>query len=147
MQEETVNLYLVAMHYMPTDMPSASTPVQIEGSGNCLPQTISYLLSKSQEMYTEIRVRIVYEAVRNIDKYLDHIYISKGAHHFYEHGTLPDQYAQYSDNYNPHGTFNMVRNPNVIEDLHRTVYCIDDRYNQHPALNIMWAPMQVKAGQ
>ena len=60
MQEETVNLDLVAMHYMPTDMPSALAPVQIEGDGNCLPQTISYLLSKSQEMYTEIRVRIVY---------------------------------------------------------------------------------------
>ena len=60
-------------------------------------------------MYTEIRVRIVYESVRNIDKYFDHIYLSKGAHHFYERGTLPDQYAQYSENYNPHGTFNMVR--------------------------------------
>ena len=40
-----------------------------------------------------------------------------------------------------------IGNPNVREDLHRTVYCIDDRYNQHPALNIMWTPMQVKAGQ
>ena len=74
-----LNLDLVAMYYMPTDMPSALAPVQIEGDGNCLPRTISYLLSKSQEMYTEIRVCIVYEAVRNIDKYLDHIYISKGA--------------------------------------------------------------------
>ena len=187
MQEETVNLDLVAMHYMPTDMPSALAPVQIEGDGNCLPQTISYLLSKSQEMYTEIRVCIVYEAVRNIDKYLDHIYVSKGAHNFYECGTLPDQYAQYSDYYNPHATFNMMRlykeevldickdgalmgiwqifqianvinrpvcsvhpnigNPNVREDLHRTVYCIDDTYNQCPALNIMWTPMQVNAGQ
>ena len=118
--------------------------------------------------------------MRNIDKYLDHIYVSKGAHNFYEHGTLPEQYAQYSDNYNPHATFNMVRlykeevldickdgafmsiwqifqianvinkpvcsihpntgNPNVREDLHRTVYCIDDTYNQCPALNIMWTP-------
>ena len=60
-------------------------------------------------MYTEIRVHIVYEAVRNVDKYLDHIYISKGADNFYECGTLPEQYAQYSDNYNPHATFNMVR--------------------------------------
>ena len=37
MQEETVNLDLVAMHYMPTDMPSALAPVQIKGDGNCLP--------------------------------------------------------------------------------------------------------------
>ena len=45
----------------------------------------------------------------NIDKYLDHNYISVGAHNLYEHGTLPEQYAQYSDNYNPHATFNMQR--------------------------------------
>ena len=45
MQEETVNLDLVAMHYMPTAIPSALAPMQIEGDGNCLPQTISYLLS------------------------------------------------------------------------------------------------------
>ena len=33
MQEETINLDLVAMHYMPTDMSSALAPVQIEGDG------------------------------------------------------------------------------------------------------------------
>ena len=41
MQEETVNLDLVAMHYMPTDMPSALAPVQIEGDGNCLPRQLA----------------------------------------------------------------------------------------------------------
>ena len=41
MQEETVNIDLVAMHYMPTDMPSALAPVQIEGDGNCLPRQLA----------------------------------------------------------------------------------------------------------
>ena len=72
------------MHYMPPDMPSGLTPMQIEGDGNCFPHTISYLLSKSQAMFTEIRVRIIYEAVQNIDKYLDDIYVSRGATNFYE---------------------------------------------------------------
>ena len=186
-REETVNLDLVAMHYMPPDMPSGLAPMQIEGDGNCFPCTISYLLSKSQAMYAEIKVCIIYEAVQNIDKYLDDIYISRGATKFYERGTLPEQYAQYSDNYNPHASFDMMRlykqevldickdgafmgiwqicqianvvkrpihsvhpnigNPNVREDLHRTVYCIDNTCNVQTPLHIMWTPMQVNAGQ
>ena len=71
--EETINLDLVAMHYMPTDMPSGLALIQTEGGGNCFPHTISYLLSKSQVMYTEIRVHIIYEAVQNIGKYFDDI--------------------------------------------------------------------------
>ena len=107
--EETINLDLVVMYYMPTDMPSGLAPMQIEGDWNCFPCTISYLLSKSQAMYIEIRVHIIYEAVQNIEKYPDDICISIGATNFYEHGTLPEQYAQYSDNYNSHAAFNMVR--------------------------------------
>ena len=109
MPQETLNLDLVAMHYMPPNMPAGLAPVNIEGNGNCLLHTIRYLLSKSQQLYTEMRVHIIYEAVRNMDKYLDHNYISVGAHNFYHRGTLPEQYAQYSDNYNPDATFNLVR--------------------------------------
>ena len=138
-------------------------------------------------MDTELRVCIIYKAVKNIEKYLDHNYISIGAHNFCECGTLQEQYAQYSDNYNPYATFNMVRlykeevldicndgaftgiwkifqianvikrpvcsvhpntgNPNVREDLHRTVYCIDNTYNAQSPLHIMWTLMQVTAAQ
>ena len=31
-----------------------------------------------------------------------------------------------------------IGNPNVREDLHRTVYCIDGTYNQHSKLHLMW---------
>ena len=148
---------------------------------------MSYLLCKSQAMYTELRVRIIYKAVQNIEKYLDHNYVSVGAHNFYECGTLPEQYAQYSHNYNLNATFNILQlykeevldickdgafmgiwqifwivnvikqpicsvhpnigNPNAREDLHRTVYCIDNTYNAQSPLHIMWTPMQVNAGQ
>ena len=84
MPQETLNLDLVAMHYMPSDMPAGLAPINIEGDGNCFPRTISYLLSKLQQLYTEMRVHIIYEAVRNMDKYLDHNYVSVGAHNFYQ---------------------------------------------------------------
>ena len=97
MPQETMNIDLVAMHCMPPDMTPGLAPVQIEGDGNCFPCTVSYWLYKSQEMYTEMLVCIIYQAVGNIDKYLDHNYVSVGARNFYEGGTLPEQYAQYSD--------------------------------------------------
>ena len=71
-------------------MLSGLAPIQIEGDGNCFPCTVSYLLSKSQAMFTEIRVCIMYQAVQNIEKYLDDIYVSIVATNFYEHGTLPE---------------------------------------------------------
>ena len=48
-----------------------------------------------------MRVHTVYEAVINLDSYLDNIYITVGAHNFYDCATLPEQYAQYSANYIP----------------------------------------------
>ena len=49
----------------------------------------------------EIRVRLVYEAILNINSYVDDIYISVGARHSYGRATLTEQYAQYSDNFIP----------------------------------------------
>ena len=45
----------------------------------------------------------------NMGQYLDDNYVSNRAHNFYDRGTLPEQYAQYSDNYNPHVAFNMLQ--------------------------------------
>ena len=175
------------MHHMPNDVISGLAPIQIEGDWNCFHHTVSYLLCKSQAMYTELRVCIIYEAVQNIEKYIDHNYVSIEPHNFSECGTLPEQYSQYSDNYNPYATFNMLQlykeevldickdgafvgiwqifqianvikwpicsvhpnigNPNATEDLHKTVYCIDNTYNAQSPLHIMWTLMQVNAGQ
>ena len=49
----------------------------------------------------EIHVQIVYEAIKNLESYLVHNYVSVRAVNFYDHATLPEQYAQYSDNYIP----------------------------------------------
>ena len=108
MHAEAELLDMVALHHMQNDMPPGLAPLQVEGDGNCFPHTISYLLFKTENWYTEIHVCIIYEVVLNMTMYLDDNYVSNGAHNFYDRGTLPEQYAQYSDNYNPHGTFNML---------------------------------------
>ena len=59
------------------------------------------MLFKTEHHHTEICVCIIYEAVLNMEMYMGHNYISNGAYNFYDRGTLPEQYAQYSDNYNP----------------------------------------------
>ena len=48
-----------------------------------------------------ICVRIMYEAIKNLQSYLDHNYILVGAVNFYDCATLLEQYAQYPDNYIP----------------------------------------------
>ena len=49
----------------------------------------------------------MYEAVTNIESYLDHTYVAKGAQNLYSRGTLSQQYAQYSDNYRPNRPLNV----------------------------------------
>ena len=100
-QQEIQNLDMVALHHIPDDAPHRIAAISVEGDGNCFPRTISYPLCKSKSRYMEIRVCIVYEAIQNLDAYLDNIYTSVGVQNFYHHGTLPEQYTQYSDNYIP----------------------------------------------
>ena len=63
MQAEAELLDMVALHHMPNDMPTGLAPLQAEGDGNCFPCTISYLLFKTENCYTEICVHIIYKAV------------------------------------------------------------------------------------
>ena len=177
---------MVAIHHIPHDAPHRVAPISVEGGGNCFPRTVSYLLHKTERRYVEIHVRIVYEAIKNLQSYLDHSYVSVGTVNFYDHGTLPEQYAMYSDNYIPNtgipvgvldlyrqevmdickdgaymgiwqifqaanvlehpirSVFPHIGNENVVKDLNRTVYCIDNTHSTNSCINIMWTPMQVK---
>ena len=82
-EADKANLDFVALHRLPNDAPDGFAPISIEGYGNCFPRTVSYILQKDQACHKEIHVRIVYEAVQNMAKYLDNAYVSIGAHHFY----------------------------------------------------------------
>ena len=100
-QSDQLKLDLVALHHVPDDAPLGLAPIIVGSDGNCFPRTISYILYRTQEKHVEIRVRIIYEGVLQRNKYLDDMYISHGATNFYRRGTLVEQFAMYSDNYNP----------------------------------------------
>ena len=100
-EEAKVNLDFVALHHLPNDASDAFAPISIEGDRNCFPRTVSYILQKVQAHHKEICVRIVYEAVQNMAKYLDNAYVSIGAHHFYRRATLVQTYAMYTEDYYP----------------------------------------------
>ena len=59
------------------------------------------LHSTEGSSHKEICVRIVYEAVQNMAKYLDNAYVSIGAHHFYQRATLVQTFAMYAEDFNP----------------------------------------------
>ena len=100
-EEDKANLDFVALHHLPNDAPDEFAPISIEGDGNCFPRTVSYILQKDQARHKEIRVRIVYEAVQNMAKYLDNAHVSIGAHHFYQRATLVQTFAMYTEDFNP----------------------------------------------
>ena len=106
-QQDKQFLDYVAPHYLPNDVPDSYAPVSIQGDGNCFPRAISYLLFRTQDRHPEIRTRIIYEAVSNIECYLDHTYVATGAPNLYSRGTLPQQYAQYSDSYRTNRPLNV----------------------------------------
>ena len=80
--QEINNLDMVTLHHLPDDVPERIAPVSVEGDGNCFPRTRSYLLYKTERRYMEIRVSIMYEAIKNLQSYLDHNYILVGAVNF-----------------------------------------------------------------
>ena len=100
-EEDKANLDFVALHHLPNDALDGFAPISIEGDGNCFPRTVSYILQKDQAHHKEIHVRIVYEAVQNMAKYLDNAYVSIGAHHFYRRTTLEQTFAMYTEDFNP----------------------------------------------
>ena len=91
-EADKANLNFVALHHLPNDAPDGFAPISIERNGNCFPRTVSY---------TEICVRIVYEAVQNMAKFLDNAYVRIGAHHFYRRANLVQTFAMYTEDFNP----------------------------------------------
>ena len=68
-------LDFVALHYLPLDAPDSYAPLQIVGDGNCFPRTVSFMLFGTENRHTEIRVRIVYEAVLNKERFRQQLFM------------------------------------------------------------------------
>ena len=102
------NLDYVALHYLPHDVPDSYAPYKIVGNGNFYPRSVSYFVFGTQERHAEIHVRLIYEAIKNKNIYLDNNYLCMGANHEYCRGTLAEQFAQYSENWTPPANLNVT---------------------------------------
>ena len=75
-------------------------PVSTVGDGNCFPRSLSTLVFGNQFHFQEMRGRIVYEGVQNMQQYLRQNYLSHGANVMsYRRAKLSEIYTQYSDEY------------------------------------------------
>ena len=66
----------ISVDLYPKDAPKGYVPMQAFGDGNCFPRTISLIAYGDQERYKDIRPRLVVEAVKNKDFYLDNQYLN-----------------------------------------------------------------------
>ena len=98
-ESDKSKLDFVAFHHLPKDAPDSFAPISVDGDGNCFQRSVSYILEKHEERHKEMRVRIVYEAIQNMDKYLDNQYVSMGAQNSYCRATLAEQFAMYTEDY------------------------------------------------
>ena len=102
------HLDFVALHYRPEDAPESYAPCHIASDGNCFPRALSFICFRSQEMHTELRVRLVYEAVLNAKNYLNNRYLSRGCNIVYRNAGPCKQIAMYSNFYDPSVQLNVV---------------------------------------
>lgn len=88
-----------ALQICPTDIPQDCIlyPVKVGADGNCLPYTGSILAFGNQDRAAEIRVKIIVEAVLNINLYLSQVYLRRGIET--ANKDLAKTYAFYSDEY------------------------------------------------
>ena len=84
---------------LPTDIDQDVHPIWIRGDGNCLCRSISRACYGDDSHHLELRVRIIIEGVANMDKYLDHELMKRGATLVRIEETIPETYARYSDHY------------------------------------------------
>ena len=102
------HLDLVALHYKPNDAPQDLVPCKIYADGNCLPRTLSFICFHSENMHTEMCVRLVYESVLNAKYYLSNRHLARGSNILYRRGGPCTQIAMYSSAYNHQDQFDVV---------------------------------------
>ena len=108
LEENRDQLDLVALHYKPPDAPDGYVPCKIGSDGNCFPQSLSFICFKLQEMYVEMRVRLIYEAVLNMKYYLSNRHLSRGCNIVYRRGGPCKQLAMYSSSYSAQEVFDIT---------------------------------------
>ena len=100
-ENDKSKLDFVALHHLPQDALDSFAPIFVDGDGNCFPRRVSSMLEKHEGRHKEIRVRIDYKAIQNLEKYLDNQYVSIGAQNLYGRATLVEQFTMYTEEFCP----------------------------------------------
>ena len=66
-----------------------------------LPTNTQFLCLYTEDRHVEVHVRIIYEGVKNMKRYIDDNYICKGATIVHQTGKTVMQIGRFSHNYNP----------------------------------------------
>ena len=142
LEEDRDNIDLVALHYKPEDAPEGFVPCKIRSNGNCFPRSLSFICFKSQDMHFELRVRIIYEAVLNMNYYLSNWHLSRGCNIVYRQGGPCKQLAMYSSSYSAQEVLNIpeVYKKEVLEITKDRAYC--GLWQMAQAANILHRPIQ-----
>ena len=75
--------------------------IWIYGDGNCLPRALGKAFFNDVSKHYEIRVRIIFEGITNMDKYLMDDCLECGASYIHGNADLPTVFATFSDYYMP----------------------------------------------
>ena len=107
----------VAQAEIPHDGPTQRKAILTDGDGNCLSRSVSKGYFNSDCHHAEIRVRIVIEAVINMDKYLIHECLERGATYIHKNADLPTVFATFSEFYTP--------GQKLTNETIQSIYCME----------------------
>ena len=108
---------LVAQAEIPVDGPRMLTAVMTVGDGNCLSRSASKGYFNMDTKHIEIRACTVIEGIVNMDKYLSHEYLERGATHIPKNADLPTVFSTFSEFYQP--------GQKLTEDSILCIYCME----------------------
>ena len=142
-ESDKSKLDIVALHHLPQDAPDSFAPISVGGDGNCFPRSVSYILEKHEDRHNEMRVRIVYEAIQNMDKHIDNQYVNIGAQNFYGRATLIEQFAMYTEEFRPNIPLDVLNfyKKEVMEICKPSGYC--GIWQIFHTANILCVPIQL----
>lgn len=136
-----------AMSDLPMDCPmpvNECFAVRTPGYGNCFPAALSLLVYGNEHHAVEMRVRIVQEAVVNIDYYLNADELFKGQTHEHCRNGIATRYCSYS-HYFEHNmlyTDENIRQVYINETMGlRTNYEWCGIWQFHQAANVLQCPL------
>ncbi len=108
---------------------SPCIPVTTVGDENCLPHAASKLMFGTEENHLEVRMRLVFEAVKNENQYLCEDYLLEGAKQRMCGTLLTQMYAMYSGHYTGLNQFSCMEV--AIQDLPEGCYEYMQKNNLH----------------